>query len=116
MARGDRFTRGREPSRDLAGRSLPSERDAHYLELVLLCRVCATRGKRLELAGFGVETHDAHFRPDLVYERHRSRVVARDVRTDAEGNEYVRYSMRCPSCRNAPQIRQHRIGEELVEQ
>ena len=116
MARGDRFARGVAPNQDAAGHSLPSDKDIRYVELVLLCRACAQRGQRMELAGFGVETHDEHFRPNLVYERHRSRVVARDVRTDADGNEYVRYTMRCPACRNAPQVRQHRIDERLAAQ
>ena len=37
-ARGSRFAQGREPSRDAAGHSLPSDQSMHYVELQLVCK------------------------------------------------------------------------------
>lgn len=112
---GRRFAAGKAPSRDSAGRSLPSDKDMQYVEVIYLCQVCARSGDVIELAGFGVETRDETFSPGMVYERRRSRIVERDPRVDDTGREYIRFKMQCPGCRSSPILRSDKADAELEE-
>jgi len=55
-ARGSRFAQGREPSRDAAGHSLPSDQSMHYVELQLVCKQ-HPEGQRPILGVWWIESH-----------------------------------------------------------
>ncbi len=55
-ARGSRFAQGREPSRDAAGHSLPSDRSMQDVELQLVCKQ-HPEGERPILGAWWIESH-----------------------------------------------------------
>ena len=111
MARGDRFAKGRPPTQDAEGRSLPSDRSMRYVALALVCKQ-HPEGEEPELARFWAESHHERFSPELL-NGGTNRGVTTEVVTAPDGSTYFRYKLRCPKCRNAPEFLSARIEEAL---
>lgn len=109
MARGARFAKGREPGRDAAGRSLPSDKSMLYVELQLVCKAHPV-GEQPILGAWWIDSTLAAFDASQVNER-RNAAVATQL-PDASGRQ--RYQMQCPKCPNAPVYRQERIDAALA--
>ena len=113
MARGDRFAKGKPPTRDTAGRSLPSDRSMRYVAVVLVCKQ-HPEGEAPELARFWVESTHERFSPQLLNEGANRGVTAEAVEAP-DGSTYFRYKLRCPKCRNTPEFRSARIEQDLED-
>ena len=111
-ARGSRFAQGREPSRDAAGHSLPSDQSMHYVELQLVCKQ-HPEGQRPILGVWWIESHFEVFDPALVNERANTG-VERQFITEADGTTRLRFKMTCPKCGQRPVYRQDLIDEGLA--
>lgn len=111
-ARGSRFAQGREPSRDAAGHSLPSDRSMQYLELQLVCKQ-HSEGERPILGAWWIESHFEVFDPAQVNERANSG-VERQFITDPDGTTRLRFKMTCPMCGQQPVYRQDLIDAALA--
>lgn len=108
VPRGSRFAAGKEPSRDRAGRSLPSDRDMAYVELQIVCAVCSRVGVRRPILGaWWIESHHAAFDPAEVNER-ANKCVERQLIGDR-----LRYKLSCPRCPATPVLKGERIDQAL---
>ncbi len=110
MPRGDRFARGREPRRDAAGHSLPTDRSMRYVELQLVCKQHPV-GEGPILGAWWIESHFEQFDPQQVNERANS-AVERQRALNSLGR--LRYKMRCPQCGNQPVFTGEKIDEALA--
>ncbi len=108
MPRGSRFAAGKAPSRDEAGRSLPSDRDMAYVELQIVCAVCSRAGVRRRILGaWWIESHHAAFDPAEVNERDNTRVERQLI------GDRFRYKLECPQCDAKPVLRGETIDQGL---
>ena len=108
MPRGSRFAAGKAPSRNEAGRSLPSDRDMAYVELQIVCGVCSRRSVKPPILGaWWIESHHAAFNPAEVNERDNTRVERQLI------GDRLRYKLSCPRCPATPVLRGERIDREL---
>ncbi len=113
MPRGSRFAKNQPRRRDAQGKSLPSHRALEYVELRIVCRQHPQ--DETVLAQFFVESHAEAFDSQQVNERTNSAVVERQLRTDADGAEYLRYVLACPRCSNRLILRQDKIDAALAK-
>ncbi len=111
-ARGSRFAEGREPHRDEAGHSLPSDRSMHYVELQLVCKQHPV-GERPILGAWWIESHFEVFDPAQVDERANAAVEGQFI-TEPDGTTRLRFKMTCPRCGQQPVYRQDRIDAALA--
>ena len=111
-ARGSRFAQGREPSRDAAGHSLPSDRSMQYVELQLVCKQ-HPEGERPILGAWWIESHFDDFDPAQVNERANA-AVERQFITEPDGTTRLRFKMHCPKCGQQPVYRQDLIDAALA--
>ncbi|MDP9434452.1 MAG: hypothetical protein M3P93_04360 [Actinomycetota bacterium] len=107
-----RIAKDQPPTRDAQGRSLPSHRDLEYVELRIVCR---QHEDETVLAQFFVESQAETFDSEQVNERANKAVVERQLRTDPNGSQYLRYVLACPRCSNRPVLRQDTIDAALAE-
>ncbi len=111
-ARGSRFAQGREPSRDAAGHSLPSNRSMQYLELQLVCKQ-HPEGERPILGAWWIASHFEVFDRAQVNERANVAVELQPI-PEPDGTTRLRFKMTCPKCGQQPVYRQDRIDAALA--
>lgn len=108
MPRGSRFAAGKAPSRNEAGRSLPSDRDMAYVELQIVCGVCSRRSVMPRILGaWWIESHHAAFDSAEVNERANKRVERQLI------GDRLRYKLSCPRCPATPVLRGETIDQAL---
>jgi len=108
VPRGSRFAAGKAPSRNEAGRSLPSDRDMAYVELQIVCGVCSRRSVKPPILGaWWIESHHAAFDPAEVNERVNTRVERQLI------GDRLRYKLECPQCDAKPVLRGETIDQGL---
>jgi hypothetical protein len=114
--RGSRFARGKEPSRDAQGHSLPSDVFTQYVAIDLVCKPCGlTDGKIIRLARFAVETRSPEFSPNQVGPRGENPSLTIQEIANPDGSVRRRYKMTCPICRHSPVVRGERVDHWLEE-
>jgi hypothetical protein len=114
--RGSRFARGREPSRDAQGHSLPSDVFTQYVAIDLVCKPCGlTDGKIVRLARFAVETRSSEFSPNQVGRQGENPSLTIQEIANPDGSVRRRYKMACPNCRHSPVVRGERVDRWLEE-
>jgi hypothetical protein len=113
--RGSRFARGKEPSRDAQGHSLPSDVFTQYVAVDLVCRPCGIRGRIVRLARIAIETRSPEFSPNQVDVQGKNPAITTEEFTDPDGSVRRRYKMVCPLCRNSPVVRGERVDRWLEE-
>ena len=111
-ARGSRFAQGREPSRDAAGHSLPSNRSMHYVELQLVCKH-HPEGERPILGAWWIASHFDDFDPAQVNERANVAVELQPI-PEPDGTTRLRFKMTCPKCGQQPVYRHDLIDAALA--
>jgi len=111
-ARGSRFAQGREPSRDAAGHSLPSNRSMQYLELQLVCKQ-HPEGERSILGAWWIASHFDDFDPAQVNERANVAVEHQPI-AEPDGTTRLRFKIHCPKCGQQPVYRQDLIDAALA--
>lgn len=108
VPRGSRFAAGKAPSRNEAGRSLPSDRDMAYVELQIVCGVCFRGNARPPILGaWWIESHHAAFDSAEVNERVNTRVERQLI------GDRLRYKLECPRCPAKPVLRGETIDKAL---
>jgi hypothetical protein len=112
MVRGNRAALNKEPRRDAAGRSLPSDAAMNYVELQIVCKHHEP-GERPILAAWWIESHFDTFDPAQVNERQNT-AVERQVVTEVDGSIRLRFKMRCLKCGNEPVLRQEKLDAALA--
>ena len=113
MARGSRAVAGRAPSRDQAGRSLPSDASTQYVELQVVCRTCSRPEHLLVHGAWWIDSRLEAFDAGQVNERANIR-VERQQPEGPEGRQ--RYIFPCPGgCGRKGILRQDTIDNLLSE-
>ena len=113
MARGSRAIAGRAPSRDQAGRSLPSDASTQYVELQVVCRTCSRPEHLLVLGAWWIDSRLEAFDAGQVNER-ANQAMVRQMPDGPEGRQ--RYAFECPGrCRRKGVLRQDTIDDKLAE-
>lgn len=113
MARGSRAVAGRAPSRDQAGRSLPSDASTQYVELQVVCRTCSRPEHLLVLGAWWIDSRLEAFDAGQVNER-ANQAMVRQMPDGPEGRQ--RYVFTCPGgCGRKGVLRQDTIDDKLAE-
>ena len=114
--RGSRFARGKEPSRDAQGHSLPSDVFTQYVAIDLVCKPCGLTDRRIvRLARFAIETRNPEFSPNQVGPQGANPCLTINEVADPDGSVRLRYKMVCPICGNSPVVRSERVDRWLEE-
>jgi len=111
--RGSRFARGKEPSRDAEGHSLPDDDSMKFVAIDLVCS-CRPEGEEVTLARFGTETRSGIFCAKDVDLMGQNQDVTVQSTGDPDGTIRPRYKMQCPFCTNNPVWRAETIQEAVA--
>lgn len=113
-ARGDRIAEDKPARRDAGGHSPASDVFMYFVAVELCCERCERKGVNTVLGAWAVETRDAKFSPDPVFERGENSAVEPQVIPSDDGQGRVRFQFRCPRCGSAPEYREEKTDEALA--
>ncbi|WP_270889894.1 hypothetical protein [Pedococcus sp. 5OH_020] len=111
--RGNRIAVDQADRRDEHGHSLPSDTFMHFVAIEVACRPCQREGVETILGAWAVETHDATFDPNQLFNKGENQNVTIQELPDGSGAIRQRYKMTCPRCGNAPVLRAERVTAAL---